>query len=77
MTSRDQLDSLLDQLEGALPTLIEEHPHVNSFWSAFARAADVVEELASAENWDHVQARIRRMLKNVGMIAGDEAESLD
>jgi hypothetical protein len=75
MATREQLDLLLDQLEDALPILMEEHPHVRPFWPEFARAADVIEELASPENWDHVQGRFKRMLNSVGALLREDDES--
>lgn len=75
MATREQLDLLLDQLQGALPVLMKEHPHVRPFWPEFARAADVIEELASPENWDHVQGRLKRMLNHIGALPRDDCES--
>lgn len=65
MTDLADLNSQLDALERALPTLIADNPDPGDFWMAFAGEADLIEDQAG----DHatlVSQRIADMLARHG-----------
>lgn len=65
--NREELDTLLDRLQSALPQMIADNPDSGDFWSEFAGHADVIEDAAGADDCDHVQARITSMLADFGL----------
>lgn len=65
----------LDQLEKALPDMIKAYPEEGDFWNAFAGASDAIAEGAAAGDAEYARGRIDCMLKNVGMIPGEEEGS--
>ena len=75
--SRDELDSLLGALEASLPAIIQQNPADEDFWAAFAGDADAIQHAAtSTEDSAHVRGSLDCMLKNEGMIPGEnEGES--
>ena len=74
--TRVELDSLLGALEVSLPAIIQRNPVDEDFWSAFAGDADVIERAASPEDSGYVRGSLDCMLKNQGMIPGEnEGES--
>jgi hypothetical protein len=74
--ARDDLDSLLGALEASLPAIIRQNPVDEDFWTAFAGDADAIQHAASTEDSAHVRGSLYCMLKNEGMIPGEnEGES--
>lgn len=65
MATQDQLTSMLDALEAALPGLIENNPDPGDFWAAFAGEADAIEDQAG-EHSAMVGQRIAAMLAEHG-----------
>jgi len=62
----------LDKLEAMLPKIVDENPDEEHFWPAFKAYADEIEKAAPKEDCDYLHGRISCMLKNVGMIPGEE-----
>jgi hypothetical protein len=62
----------LDKLEAMLPKIVDENPDEEHFWPAFSGFSNEIEHAAPREDRDYVRGRISCMLKNVGMIPGDE-----
>jgi hypothetical protein len=74
--SRDDLDSLLGALEASLPAIIQQNPVDEDFWSVFSGDADAIQHAASTQDSAHVRGSLDCMLKNQGMIPGEnEGES--
>ena len=62
----------LEGLERELPRLMAEHPADVAFWPAFNELARQIKAAAPEADRDYVQGRIDCMLKNVGLIPGEE-----
>lgn len=62
----------LDELEAKIPQLQAENPDDDGFRNAFAGEADMIEDNASAADYEYVRGRIDCMLKNAGAIPGEE-----
>lgn len=73
MTEHDpKTVAALDKLADMLPKLIADYPDDSDFWSAFAGEADVITESATSDTSAYVQGRIDCMLKNAGLIPGED-----
>ena len=74
--TRLELDSLLGALKASLPAIIQRNPVDEDFWSIFAGDAGAIERAASPEDSGHVRGCLDCMLKDEGMIPGEnEGES--
>jgi hypothetical protein len=74
--TRIELDSLLGALQASLPAIIQRNPADEDFWSIFSGDAGMIERAASPEDSAHVRGRLDCMLKDEGMIPGEnEGES--
>ncbi|MEP6881458.1 MAG: hypothetical protein ABI866_05655 [Dokdonella sp.] len=62
----------LDVLEGKLEALIEEFPNDADFWNAFAVELKPILSSANAHDAEYAQGRIDCMLKNAGLIPGED-----
>lgn len=62
----------LDALEQKLPGLLAEYPDDADFWNAFAGESDAIANGAPAAEQAYAQGRIDCMLKNQGLIPGEE-----
>ena len=63
--NKETLNDALDALESGLPRLIEDHPDPSSFWPAFTKEADDIEERAG-EHASMVLQRLQAMLEAHG-----------
>jgi hypothetical protein len=70
--SREETIAMLDALEKALPGMVKSDPDAPDFWPLFAGEADVIVDGAAPEDCDYVRGRIDCMLKNAGMIPGED-----
>ena len=66
MLDLSTIDDRLDALQAALPQLLEDYPDRPDFWNAFAGETEVIEEQAG-DHAEHVYARIRDMLQDLGL----------
>ena len=62
----------LDVLEGKLPALVEQHPDEGDFWNAFAAESELIIQSVAPVEHDYARGRIDCMLKNAGMIPGED-----
>lgn len=62
----------LDELETKLQGMVEENLENVEFWAAFTRKADKVVRSASPNDREYAQGRVDCMLKNAGMIPGED-----
>lgn len=70
--------SALNELEAFLPHLLEKHTvsgelQDGAFSSEFAGIADVIVDGASPADHDYAAGRVQCMLKNAGLIPGEDA----
>lgn len=73
MHSHDpKVKAALDVLEGKVEQLVSENPDEDAFWSTFTREADAIVAEAPAEDHPYARGRIDCMLKNAGMIPGED-----
>ena len=68
---RPELDAALDALEQRLPGIIEK-TRPEDVMEAFAGEADPIREAAGPEDAEHVNDRLQCMLRDAGLIPGDE-----
>lgn len=66
------VDAQLDALESKLDRLLKEYPNDADFWNAFAGETEAILKAATAQYADYAQGRIDCMLKNTGMIPGED-----
>lgn len=69
---RADLVTQLEALELALPDILARCTDEADFWPEFAGIADEIVEAALPEDHDYVAGRIDSMLKNAGMIPGED-----
>ena len=62
----------LDKLEADLPKMMKDHEDEGDFWSAFAAEADLITDNVSADDSAYAHGRIDCMLKNSGLIPGED-----
>ena len=65
-----KIKARLDVLEGMLEGLIADHP--DDFWKAFNSESKSIVESADSHDVEYAQGRIDCMLKNAGMIPGED-----
>lgn len=68
--NKQALASQLDELEAALPKMIEASPDAGDFWCEFAGHADVIQE-AAGDHCQFVHDRISAMLASHGRFMAD------
>lgn len=61
----NELTSCLDELEAALPQMIEGNPNPGDFWAEFAGLTDVIEDQAG-EHRGYFSGRVNSMLAKHG-----------
>jgi hypothetical protein len=66
--SREELDSLLDELERDLTMLMMDDTDHAGVWEVFAGQADAIEASAGAADVAHVRARTNRILGAQGIL---------
>lgn len=69
--TREELDERLDELAGYVPQMMAETDEA-SHMDAFAGIADEIREQASEEDRAHVWTRLQCILRDSGLIPGDE-----
>jgi hypothetical protein len=62
----------LDAIEQKLPGLIAEYPDEADFWNAFAGESESITDDTPPADQAYAQGRIDCMLKNAGLIPGEE-----
>lgn len=73
MTDHDpSIVAALDALEKQLPELMLANPDEGDFWPEFAGVADSILDAAHGEDHAYAQGRIDCMLKNAGLIPGED-----
>jgi hypothetical protein len=72
---RTQVETMLDGLEASLPGLLERYDTPEMFWPIFSGEADVLKESCNPEDSAYVRGRIDCMLRNAGMIPGEDEGS--
>ncbi len=75
--TRVDLSDQLDELEKALPRLIECYPDDAEFWPAFAGMADVIEDAAGPDDYEWVLQRVDGLLARHGKLATDDMPPSD
>ena len=69
--TRPILDQKLDALAAAMPQMMADTDEASKM-DAFAGIADEIQEAASDEDRDHVWSRLQCILRDNGLIPGDE-----
>ena len=69
---RAALTILLDALERAVPDMLSSNPDEADFWAEFTGEADEISDRARPQDVTYVRGRLDCMLKNAGMIPGEE-----
>lgn len=69
--TREELDSILDELERELPGLLKDSDDQDDFWMAFAALSDAIEDDAVPADLDYVRSRIDGMLGAHGLSSSD------
>lgn len=69
--TREELDEQLDELAACVPQMMAETEE-SSHSDAFAGIADELLERTSAEDRPHVWSRLQCILRDNGLIPGDE-----
>lgn len=70
--SRVELDTMLQELEGAMPTLIARMAEEGDFdFNEFAGHADLIEDSAGPEDREYVKGRIQCLLGSAGVIPSE------
>lgn len=62
----------LDALERKLDVLLKEYPNDADFWKTFSGETEVILKAASPHDAEYAQGRIDCMLKNAGLIPGED-----
>ncbi|MCD9046808.1 hypothetical protein [Luteimonas sp. MHLX1A] len=70
--TRSQLDQELDDLAAHTQKRVEEDPDSPFLIDEFAGVADEILEAASDEDHDHVWSRMQCILRDNGLIPGDD-----
>ncbi|MBS0212127.1 MAG: hypothetical protein JSR26_02965 [Proteobacteria bacterium] len=65
--TRSELDSILDELEQELPTLMKESEDQEDFLMAFTALSDAIEDSVEPEDLPYVRQRIDEMLARHGV----------
>jgi hypothetical protein len=67
MTTRDDLQAMLDRLDAEITERLRETDDRDAFWPAFASASDEVLANAGPEHFDWVSSRIDELLRKHGV----------
>ncbi|MBS0192873.1 MAG: hypothetical protein JSR34_01330 [Proteobacteria bacterium] len=65
--TRSELDSILDELEQELPTLLKDTEDQEDFLMAFTALSDAIEDSVEADDLPYVRQRIDEMLVRHGV----------
>lgn len=60
--TRNELDSILDELEQELKVLVKEDADQDDFWMALVALSDAIEDDTAPEDMDYVRGRIDYIL---------------
>lgn len=60
--TRNELDSILDELEQELKALVKEDADQDDFWMALVALSDAIEDDTAPEDMDYVRGRIDYIL---------------
>ena len=60
--TRNELDSILDELEQELKALVKEDADQDDFWMALVALSDAIEDDTAPEDLDYVRGRIDYIL---------------
>ena len=71
MKTRAELDAALADLESKLEAMIRDYPD-SDLMDAFAGEAEAIEEATGPDDREHVNNRIQCMLRDAGLIPGDD-----
>lgn len=72
--SRNELDTMLDELDRDLQMLIMNHADHDDLWIVFAAQADAIEDSAGADDLLHVRSRTSSILASQGIVpSADES----
>lgn len=74
--TRAELDIALDVLEQDLPTILEG-VRPEDWLEAFAAEADPIRDAAGVEDLRHVDSRLQCILRDAGLIPGDDEPCSD
>jgi hypothetical protein len=76
--TREELQHLLDELNRSMPAMLKTCPEEIDFWPALARAVDVIQDSASARDYEWVADKIDLILSKHGKaISADLPPSSD
>ncbi len=76
--SRNELDSMLDELDRDLQMLLMNHADHDDLWTVFAAQADAIEASAGADDLAFVRFRTNAILATQGIVPnGDEIAHRD
>lgn len=66
MTLRhDEVEKMLDDLQDALPRMLQRYETPEAFWPIFSGSVDVILEGCAQEDCEYAKARIGRMRESV------------
>lgn len=74
--SRAELDAELDELEQWMPTMLAETDEASQM-DAFAGRAELIEEATAPIDREHVWNRLQCILRDAGLIPGDDEPCSD
>lgn len=58
---RDEVESMLDQLEAGLPRMLERYETPEAFWPVFSGSTDVILEGCEPDDCAYARERVERM----------------
>lgn len=76
MKPRAELDAALDALERALPAMLEG-TRPEDWMEAFAGQAEPIRDAAGPDDLPHVNNRLQCILRDAGLIPGDDEPCSD
>ena len=71
MKTLSEIDAALDELATWVPEMLKETDEASQM-DAFAGRADLITDAVPAEHHDHAWSRIQCILRDNGLIPGDE-----
>ncbi len=76
MKTRAELDAALDVLTEDLPAMLEQ-TRPEDWMEAFAGEAEPIRDAAGAEDIEHVNSRLQCIVRDAGLIPGDDEPCSD
>ncbi len=76
MKTRAELDAALDVLQQSLPTMLEQ-TRPEDWMEAFAGEAEPIRDAAGPDDIVHVNNRLQCILRDAGLIPGDDEPCSD